>query len=445
MGKFFRNGKLISADTFQIKGFRTLTGATQEQLWGGTATTRPAPSAQQLRLISSSAQDDAGLPDTYTGAVSGTPGVGDIAGLTLNSTLHAYECGADSTTTVAAGVAAAATSGAYDTWKFAFSGTYDAGDVVRTTIGAVQYDWTATGGETGSQAATAVGALLTADPLYDVTVFSSNIKLKKKARGVGSTVTMNRQTDANTSMVITPTQTIAGTAPQTAWTVTSSGANLSIIHAVDGVTTDTAAASYVIGTGTGAMAALTHTVTGGGGSGIRTVQIDGLTSAGLRQSEVISLNGTAAVLTTATNWSAINSITATAVGSGGAAAGTISCTNTGSTSTFGVLSVGQAQTFPGAYKVPASMQAWIVGLQGSASTASEIRIISDCNPVTGAVVSGAAFEWAMTHCGAQANTVSPPQPLGPFPAGCTIYVTGKGASTPIVAACCDGYLEPVTA
>lgn len=48
MGKYYRGGKLRSADTFTFNGIRTLAGATAEQIWGGAATSRPSAGGVQL-------------------------------------------------------------------------------------------------------------------------------------------------------------------------------------------------------------------------------------------------------------------------------------------------------------------------------------------------------------------------------------------------------------
>ena len=50
---FYRGGKLVSADTFQIVGERVLVGSTAETVWGGAATTRPTPGNIQLGVRAS--------------------------------------------------------------------------------------------------------------------------------------------------------------------------------------------------------------------------------------------------------------------------------------------------------------------------------------------------------------------------------------------------------
>lgn|GEM_PF-1769661 len=76
------------------------------------------------------------------------------------------------------------------------------------------------------------------------------------------------------------------------------------------------------------------------GTGVRTVLVGGLDINKNRYFELVNLNGTNAV-TTATQFTQIDIINSTAVGSGGSAEGTISVTNTEATTTFGAIAPGE--------------------------------------------------------------------------------------------------------
>ena len=57
MSDYYRGKILVSKDVISRLGVRSLVGATDEDLWAFAATQRPEPAGEQLRLISTSAND----------------------------------------------------------------------------------------------------------------------------------------------------------------------------------------------------------------------------------------------------------------------------------------------------------------------------------------------------------------------------------------------------
>lgn len=549
MGFYFRNGRLWSKDTFIQQALRTLAAGVESTLWAGTAATRPTPATEQLRLVSSSLEDDnqkaerqtivfAGTmdpatKDKWTSTVAGAINTGDVARLALNGVNFDTEVTPALNTLIllSAEVATSAMSGTWDAFKFVFGGAIDAGDIASLVVGTNTYSFTSAGGA-GADAAMAAGlaAAAAADPDYTFTSFSSTLKATKKVRGVGGSVSCTFTTDPGLNATVTATHTVTGVAGQTAWNVTSNGVSAVIAeHATAGVTADTVSSLYAVDPGANSSFTAVHTTTGaaadvlatsdgtttfsrtvltavladevaalaalidaspnyvassvggtitvdapegapaftftnnsfqdhqtmdmtctvttvigsGGGTGIRTVRVDYLDGNGIRQHEDVSLNGTTAVLTTATTVKAILGVTALTVGSGGGAAGTISITNLANTSTFEQIPIGACLSQSAAYVVPAGRNAYVTELLVSASlVATTVKLKSDCNPATGLVVVGASFDWLTVLAGTTPEDVEAFVPVGPFPAGAKLWLTGRNAAQTDCQGALQGYLEP---
>lgn len=179
-----------------------------------------------------------------------------------------------------------------------------------------------------------------------------------------------------------------------------------------------------------------------GGTGVRAVQLDYLDAAGVRQAETIGMNGVTAVVSVA-SVAAIIGIAATDIGSNGSAVGTISCKNAPLTTTYEVIPIGANQTSAAVVKVPLAQKGYVASLQLSAgATATTVKLKSDCNPATGAVVSGGSFVWHTAIVGTDPATIVPAGPIGPFPAGATIWLTGQHAAGTAVAGTIEAYYEP---
>ena len=175
------------------------------------------------------------------------------------------------------------------------------------------------------------------------------------------------------------------------------------------------------------------------GTGVRKVRIDYLGAGGVRQFEVVDLDGVVAVLTVATNIGAVLAVTATEVGSGGAAAGVISVTNVGVTETYDQIAVGDVQGRAAVWVVPAGKQFRIASVKASASAAAVLRVMSSFNPITRQVVTGGQFVLAEVQVGAALMAYTPAVDVGPIPAGARVWLSAQGAGNPIVNATIEGY------
>lgn len=454
MGKYYRGGKLISADTFTVKGERTLAGATAETLWADTTqTTRPTPSGEQLHLVSSSAQDDAGIPETtdvWTVTVGGAADAGDVARITVNGTNYDYAVGMGATTAIiATGLGDALTHGSTEKWTATPGGNLDVGDTYRIEIDGVPYNYTVQGGDALATLCTALANVVNTEfggnAYYTAVGTGTKIVLTAKAAGPTPNVIANLPNDPLADTTFTAACIVAGVAADTNYTATVNASVVTLTNNVAGVTADTVAASYPTDAGANSSCTAVHTTTGAAqtaGTGVQAVQLDYLDGDGNRQSETIPLNGTSAVATVATDVAAILALTATAVGSSGGAVGTVTVKDVADAVTFDKLPIGANATACATFKVPARNVAWLVAVHGSASTATTVRVKSDCNPSTGAVVANASYDWASMLVGASQSKTDPAYPIGPFPAGATIRLTGTGAANPAVLAVAEGYLEP---
>ena len=240
-----------------------------------------------------------------------------------------------------------------------------------------------------SELATTLGALIDADPLYEVAILANVITVAAATAGVPFTFT-DTTIDAGTSDL--------------AATVNNTATQVNIV-----------------------------------GTGMQTMRITYLDALGLRASEVLTLAGTGGALTTATDIGAILSCVGESFGSGGAAAGTIDIGDSVGSVSYDVIAAGFCESAAAAYTVPTRERAW-VETHATMTVAGVARIMSDCNPVTGLVVSGTKYVWHSTIVRfAPGNE----HMLGPFPAGATIWATATQAASARATVYFDGYLEPV--
>jgi len=179
------------------------------------------------------------------------------------------------------------------------------------------------------------------------------------------------------------------------------------------------------------------------GTGLQTLRIAYLDANGAEQVETVSMNGTTPVLTTATDVTAINSITGASFGSTGAAVGAVSVKDLAAAVIFGTVSAALTQDDAACYRVPVRKKAYIASLDLSAgAVATTVKLKSDCNPATGAVQAGATFVWGTAVVGTDPVTVTPATPWGPFPAAAKIWLTGTSAAGTVCQGSMNGYLEP---
>jgi hypothetical protein len=431
-----------------------LVDATPEQLWGGAAVTRPSPGGLQLKAESTSAEDDlqkADIADVWDVTVGAVVSAADVARITVNGIHYDYMVAmGDTDAMVALGLSQAVSLGSKATHTLAPGGGMDLGDTYRITIAANTYDHVCGAADTpaivvaGLLAAVNAGA---GDPLYTAINAGSFLVLQAKARGVTATPTASLPVDTNADATFALTTLVAGVVADTNYTTGVLAATVKLTNVLAGVTSDTVASTFAVDPGLDSTCTAVHTTTGAAGAagtGIRSLLLEYLDSAGAVQSEAISMNGTTAVATVATDIVEILQLSATAVGSAGAAVGTITLKNMAGATTYEQLAVGTCETRSAIYKVPASKRAFVIGMELSASVASAFALCSDCNPQTGAVVSGAKFVWSLDQAGAQGhNDNLSDTPIGPFPAGARFWLEATGGAGRTVFGSVSFYLETV--
>lgn len=436
MANYYNAGRLISQEVQHIVTRRTLTGANQEDVWSGTATTRPSPGGAQLEVVSTSLQDDVGTTDTWTVTVGGGVTAKDVVQITIGGISYAYLVKvADTTSTVAEGLKNAITAGSIEAWRVSPIGTADAGDTWRTTINGVDYDFVAVGGETLALIALGIATAAAADPLYTATVDGNTVNFVAKAAGVKADVAVSMAVDANASGGVAAIQLVAGVAASTAATATRGGSVVTIKSVVDGAAGIlVVSSSYTTDPGLDSTAVAAHSVTGAAGTGITGLLLTYLDTAGKFQSETVAMNGLVAVATVATDIKRLLSVTATS----GVAAGVITIRGAGGGTEYDSIAVGDSQAYGGSCTVPSNRNGALVkALNVSASVASEVYLMSDASPATGAVVSGGAFKWAIIQAGPAQVTVDPSVALAQVPAGARVWLAAKGGAGRIITGSLD--------
>lgn len=441
MGDFYSAGRLVSREARKIVGKRTLIGATREDIWPGTALTRPVPGGVQVEIVSSSAADDAARPDVWDVTVGGLTDTNDIARITINGIAYrARVTGGWTTADVAEALRSAIAVGSIESWALTPGGNADAGDTFRTTINAVNYDFVAVGGETVAQICTGIAAALVACPEYTATATPTFVGLTAVNPGVTADPTVSLPVDANADATYTATQSIAGVAASTACTPVRVGSVItltSVTAGAGGILTVTSA--YDFDPDVDGTVVAVHTFTGAAGTGARSVRLDYLDANGVPQTETIATNGTTAALSTATDIEQLQSVTVASVGSSGAAVGDIAIQGVGGGTIYAQIDATTNDELAADYTVRAGRVAYARDLFWSASAASEIQLISDTNPASGTVVSGASFVWATIYAGAQSGHINQGVPWGPFPAGSRIWIAATGAAGRVIEAQADVY------
>jgi hypothetical protein len=441
MGDFYSAGRLVSREARKIVGKRTLIGATREDIWPGTALARPIPGGVQVEVISSSAADDAARPDVWDVTVGGLTDANDIARISIGGIAYrARVTGGWTTDDVAEALRSAIASGSVESWVLTPTANAAAGDTYRVTLGAVNYDFVAAGGETVAQICTGIAGALVGNPLYTATATPTFVGLTALFPGVSADPSVSVPVDPDGNSTLTATQSIAGVAANTTCTPVRVGSVItltSVTAGPSGILTVTSGYDFdpdVDGTVTAV-----HTFTGAAGTGVRSVRLDYLDANGVPQTETIATNGTTAALSTATDIEQLLAVTTASVGSSGAAVGDIAIQGVGGGTIYAQIDATTNDELAADYTVRSGRVAYARDLFWSASAASEIQLMSDTNPASGAIVSGASFVWATIYAGAQSGHINPGVPWGPFPAGARVWIAATGAAGRVIEAQADVY------
>jgi hypothetical protein len=184
------------------------------------------------------------------------------------------------------------------------------------------------------------------------------------------------------------------------------------------------------------------------GTGVQTVTLYYLSNTGAPLTEVITLNGTGVVATTATNIAQVNYLVASAVGSGGVAAGTITLSEHGGTTrVYGQILTGYTLSRQCIYTVPAGyvlfINSFVVsGVNTSAGHWCRFTLRATYDELAG-VIRNFFLPFAETLVVDQSFYRQFITPLR-FPAGVTLKVTAlsdAAASNEIVSCALRGWLE----
>ena len=308
----YRDGKLLASTPTGMLLTKTLSSTGEHDLWGGAAASAPSTLGDVLELVSSSAQDDPAIVDTWTATDTG--GSDPYFGLVVGGVTHRARS--------LAGLAAAIESGTKETWAIQVTTLPTAGEGVDMLIGAVAYQWLRTTEATTDEAATAIAAVINANALYDVAAIG----------GGSGAVVLTAKTPAievgDVSATVTDDGTIGaaelfGHGPaSTTHSAVESGGTVTI-------TRDLAGVSSVVTADTDNITPV-HALTGAAGTGAQSVLVTYIDTDGYQKQEVVVLNGTTAVETVG-EASKFLHLQAFALGSGGAAAGNITCGVNGET------------------------------------------------------------------------------------------------------------------
>lgn len=110
------------------------------------------------------------------------------------------------------------------------------------------------------------------------------------------------------------------------------------------------------------------------GTGVRTVEINYLDASGLEQTEVVSTNG-GAVNTVATDIRRVNYFHTVTAGTGAAAAGIISLTNTANTVTYALIAAGANFSRHGFFTIPSDKTGYVTSAYIGAGNAVAGRFV----------------------------------------------------------------------
>jgi hypothetical protein len=308
----YRDGKLLAQTPTGMLLTKTLSSTGEHDLWGGAAASAPSTLGDVLELVSSSAQDDPAIVDTWTATDTG--GSDLYFGLIVGGVTHRAMS--------LANLAAAIESGTKETWVITVSVLPTAGEGVDVEIGTATYQWLRTTEATVDQAATAIAAVLAADPLYTCTAVgggSGAVACVAKVPAVERADIVAIVTDDGN---IESVELFGHGAASTTHSATESGGTVTITRDVAGVSSTVTADTDNI--------TPVHALTGAAGTGAQSVLVTYIDTDGYQKQEVVVLNGTTAVETVG-EASKFLHLQAFALGSGGAAAGNITCGVNGET------------------------------------------------------------------------------------------------------------------
>lgn len=347
---FYRAGRLITASAFALGCTKTLGSTGEHDVWSGSGTL-PQPAGTVIKVSSASVQDAASVTDVWS--VSGKEGNDPAQKIAVDGVTHgAIGFGDD-----LAPLADAVNNGSKTTYAFFIATLPDGGDDVVVSVGATDYTVQRDSELTTDELADAVATAMAADPDYDATVFGGD-------SGAVLLVAKTPAVEAPAVSVDFPGTGSGGAQLLVSHGPASTVATAVVDEADDLIITATAPGVAYVVTAESDNVAATHIAVGGAGTGIRKVLVRYLDADGYELEEELSLDGTTAVQTSRTA-TALLDVQASAVGSGGAAAGTITITDgAGSPVTLGTIAAGDAETHRVAWKAGTAQRFVVIGVHG---------------------------------------------------------------------------------
>ena len=362
---FYRAGRLITASAFALGCSKTLASTGEHDVWSGSGAL-PQPANTVIKVASASEQDAALVPDVWT--VSDAEGTEIVESIDVDGVLHAaVRVPGDSSWDA---LKDAVNLGSKTTRIVAFDTLPDGGDDVVVSVGATDYTVTRDSESTLDEMAQAVATAMAADPSYDVVFAGAGtgaVLLAAKTPNVaGPAVAVDFPTTGTGSVLALVTHG----PPSAVMSAAEEGGDLVLTANVRGT-------AYVV-TAESDEVTVAHTQTGSAGTGVRKVLVRYLDADGYEREEELTLLGTTAVPTSRAA-SALLEVQASAVGSGGGAAGTITVTDgAGSPTTLGTIAAGDAETHRVAWEAGTDRRLLLLRLQGTnaSGTAATLRLRS---------------------------------------------------------------------
>ena len=408
----YREGKLLAETPTGMLLTKTLSSTGEHDLWGGAAATAPSTLGDVLELVSSSAQDDAVTVDTHT--IVYTPNTDATLEIEIEGVAYAA-----TSLNGLTDLLAAIDDGSRETWVVEIASTPDQGDFATISVGSTAYTLemdTPPITDTPDGLCAAFEAAMAADPTYDVIAVgggSGQLGLVAKLPNVNTAnVTVSFDTGS-----ATPTKLVTHGPACTIMTGAIVGGNLVLTAVTPGV-------PYTVTAETADLAA-THTIVGGAGTGVRSVLVTYIDTDGYQKQEVVVLNGTTPVETVG-EASKFLHLQAYALGSGGAAAGNITCGVNGETA-VATLAAGSSEIHRLMWAVPnqpgCKWTAVMVRGSNTSSTAATLRL-----RVTGGAGSRIAYATGVpANSSVTASLLDTPIEVGPGES-ITATLEGNGAT-----------------
>lgn len=419
----YREGKLLAETPTGMLLTKTLGSTGEHDLWGGAAATAPSTLGDVLELASSSVQDSPAVAEVWTIEDAFAPA--NVFELEIEGVL--YAAGALSGLT---DLLDALDDGSKETWLVEITTTPDQGDFATVSVGATDYVLemdTPPITDTPDGLAAAFATEMAADPIYDVTAVGSGGLLAIVAK-VPNTNTADIAVSFD-SGAATATKVVTHGPACTLFTGAIVGSDLVLTAATPGVAYSVSAESANI--------TATNTLAGGAGTGVQSVLVTYIDTDGYQKQEVVVLDGTTAVETVG-EASKLLHLQAYALGSGGAAAGNITCGVNGETA-VATLAAGSSEIHRLMWAVPnqpgCKWTAVMVRGSNTSGTAATLRL-----RVTGGAGSRIAYATGVpANSSVTASLLDTPIEVGP---GESITATLEGNGATVI---CElvGYSEGV--